>query len=514
MHKVALLLAVMLPAQLPTKQVQVERLATPNDAIGWAIAHQATIPEADRPFYRYIWIPPWIPNQKEEGEIGQWNEVHYGGTMNFVLNAVVSKASLVVPVERHANNFLLAMDFRTFVPDPEEMGKAIELWDSLANDDPYFHATLENSGENKPLLAPHIALEHGEWLAENNASPSLVYRSDWLITKLIDEKYYEFKGWVKEDGSLFTLDEVLAEFGINEKLAKSIQGDQRVAIAISGVTKNTRRIDRIQGAGGRFNTGSAWLTWDVSRRSVNIKNNVFYNLLRFFPEGGEAIIESTNGLHAFVIYNANRQLVREADANLVTDYTIPPGHPAVLTPAISCIRCHGDSEGLLPAPNHVKKLVESGTNILADFVVDGAVSRKDIDQISGAFMGDFDRRLMLGRLDYDEATRRCTIHPTMQAGIGIKDTSSLLSGIYGNYLFEPVTVSQACRELGYHPGKFPVETLNAILPKMNPRNPTIGLLRADIPVRRQDWEQVFSPARYHVIQHMEKEPSDDAVNQK
>ena len=39
--------------QEPTK------IPTPADATGWALSDLVQIPEADRPFVRYLWIPPW-----------------------------------------------------------------------------------------------------------------------------------------------------------------------------------------------------------------------------------------------------------------------------------------------------------------------------------------------------------------------------------------------------------------------------------------------------------------------
>lgn len=462
------------------------KVPSPTDAVSWALTHQNSIAAADREFQRYVWIPSYLVCE-------QYDERHIGGIINWVVNATVARASVIVPGKKIANGWMLAYDIRQL--DPKNPARLAAFWDELALDEPYFHETRENAGGEIAAIANHIEAPLGEALVGSNVSSAMVFRSDWLIYQLIGAKYYESKGWVKSDGSLLSQAEVYSEFSIDEDAVKKVNGDQRVAIAVSGVTASVRRVDRIQGIVGRFNSGAVWQTFDTKQDDGAIAKNPLYNLLSFVPDGGEAIIEQPNGLHAFVIYNAQRQLVRFADPELVTDYTVPAGNPCRLQPGISCIRCHGASKGLHPAPNHVRTLVESGTDILGQVDTPPDDLSKVVDRLAGLYLGDFDKWIRRGREDYEEAIRRCTRHPELQAGISAETSAEILASIYGKYAYKKVDAGSATFELGFSPGADAKVSFDSVVPLQELRNPTVASLRAGIEVRRSSWEQVYSAAR-------------------
>lgn len=466
-----------------------EKVPTPTEAVNWAIAHQASTVEQERPFKRYVWIPPFLAEIDEKHD-----ERHIAGVVNYAVNASLSQAGLIIQPQVIANGWMLVYDLRQLAPDDRDFQRIASFLERLALDEPYFHETKENTGGRIATIARHIDSPNGELLVELNLSASMVLRADWLIVQLLGDSYYDAQGWVKSDGSLFNQAEVYAQFGVDEEKSKQLNGDQRVAITISGVTGSVRRVDRIQGIGGRHNSGSVWQTFDTVQPQGAMKQNPLYNLLKFVPDGGEAIIEKQNGLHAFIIYNNRRELVRAADPNLVTDYTVPSGNPAVLVPAIGCIRCHSDGGGLKPAPNHVRQLVESGTDIIGDI----GGGRDALDRLAGLYMGNFTKRLRRGREDYEEAIRRCTIHRDYPQGMGAVEVSDLTAAIFDDYQYGQVSAARAVRELGYKPDINAVVTLNNVLPRSQFPNPMVGLLRANIGIRRADWEQVYSAARLRV----------------
>jgi len=488
---------------------------TPSDAIDWAIVHQMQADEADRPFLRYLWISPDLPLDSLPSEDGKrWDERQIGGAISYAVNAAASKAGVVIPLDRIANGWMIVVDLRRLCPKPTELQRLIDVWDGLAKDDPYFHATKENAGGRVAVIPDHLS-HHADFLAATSQNPSLVYRADWFLVQALHLKYYEFKQWTKVDGTLFDQQEVYATYGADEAKSKALNGDQRVGIFVSGVTKSVRRLDRIQGIGGRFNTGSIWQSFDTTSKDGKISSNPFYNLLAYNPVGGEAIIEEQNGLHSFVIFQVandekgSRPLQRVAPANLVTDFTIPDGHPAELVSAISCIRCHGSHGGLWPVRNDVATLVKSGTDIVADFSDPKLkLNEETIDRLAGLYMGNFDKRLLIGRSDYDEAVRRATFHIDSPQGIGVVENSRIVSAIYRQYVFDDVTPAVACRELGYLAGDDAAKTLRSILPPAEFRNPVVSALRAGIAVRRSDWEQVYSGARAQIVSRVDGEPAD------
>lgn len=297
------------------------------------------------------------------------------------------------------------------------------------------------------------------------------YRADWLITQLLDAHYYDFRGY---NGK--TLNQVAAEVGVDFKKSINLNADQRVAIAVSGVSESVRRIDRYQGIGGRHNTGVFFATWDTKKNKSALDKNPLYNLIKFFPDGGEAIFELPNGLHGFVIYDARRNLVRAGDTELVNDYTVPGAHDKAVRPAIGCIRCHGPHQGLWPAPNHIKQLFDANEIDIAGDLNDP--SSKANERLAGQYLGDFTRRLRLAREDYQRAVRRITVTPDYPQGLTVEEVSAAVSSIYNDYRYQPVTPQQAMLESG------------GILPQQGPiKNVTLSLLRINVPVRRESWEE-------------------------
>lgn len=494
-------------------------ITTPREAVGWAIAHQATQPAERQPLYRYVWIPEYLalpaePHPDGDGlpKQSKRSELHVAAVLSYAINEVASQSGVIVHPERIANGWMLAVYLPHYASatelSPSGNGKTqlqtlVDVWDGLAVDDPYFHETSENSGGEVAVLAQHIDQDRAAVLAAMQKSPALVYRADWLIEQLTHLKYYEFAQFAK------TQPEVYKAIGVNEQLAQEVEGDQRAAIFVSGVTGKPRRVDRLQGASGRFGTGAVWQTWDVVDEAVRVDQHPLYNLLAFSPGGGEAIFEKSNGLHGYIIYDAQRRLVREAAPELVADHTIPgpPDGPGSrrLVPAISCIRCHAPGDGLQPVANDVATLLDNGTDIFAE--IDATDQQDALLRLAGLYAGDFGRRIQLGRDDYDLAVRRATqISPMLSAGLGASQAGTILSDLYAGYVYRRVDAAQACRELGYEPEGDPVQTLSAILPRSTPENVVIASLRAGIPVRRRDWEQVYAAAMARVQEARKAQP--------
>lgn len=510
-----------------TALVSQARFPVPSEAVGWAIAHQAEQSEQDRPLYRYLWIPPYAIPKSEKYK---WNERTYAAMLSYAINESASQTGVIVPTHSIAYGWMVAVYLPNYASATEpshanakitQLQRLVDIWDSLATDDAYFHVTKENNvtevlveGKTKrnvtrvqrvAVVAPHIERDHALVLNTLSKNPSLVYRADWFIERLLDLNYYDFAQFGK------TQFDVYASIGVDEAKSRALDGDQRVGQLRSKVTGKPRRVDRLQGSVGRYGTGAVWQTWDIFDETASVNQIFIKNLLKFDPDGGEAIFEKANGLHGYILYNAKRQLVREAPPNLVADHTIPapPIGPGTqrLVAGISCIRCHGPSEGLQPCPNEVKAILASGlTDIFHDF--DSKQSQQEtVLEIAGLFAGDFDERIIIGREQYTAAVRRATSHDDRPEGLDVVELSAFTSAAYAMYVGE-VTPERACNELGHvvMPKETPVEKFNAILPTLPP-DPVTGLrdedafiaaLRANIPIRRRDWEQVYAAAMYQV----------------
>jgi len=485
-YSVGLLVLIVLVMSILIHNVIGQDLTTPSQATDWALADQMNLPELDRPWHRYLWIPPW---DKTDTSLA---------AASFALNTAASHAGILVQPRVMANGWMLAVDLRRMAPRIEQLALLVETWDGLAVREPYFHVFQETEDKRVAVLAPHIKETHAKLLAELNVSPALVYRLDWFLSQLLDSAYYDFMQFGDN------LESVLTTVGVDEVLAQRINGDQRVAIFSSNVTGKPRRVDRIQGAAGRFNTSAVWITRDLFDEQAAIASHPIYNLLAFEEDGSEIIFERPNGMHGFVLVNSAGKLVREAPPNLVSDHTIPAPHTRRLRPAISCIRCHGDQEGLQSVSNDVRTLLSVGAiDVLNDFG-NAKTSREELlDRLAGLYAGDFTRRIKLGRDDYSLATRIATAITTRPEGLTVPEASAIVSELYGEYVYNSVDAETACRELGYNPGDDPRTTLSQILPTLPPdpqsgltlEDPTAAALRAGISVRRIDFERIYSTAR-------------------
>ena len=495
---------------------------TPAQAVGWAIAHQAETPEDARPFYRYLWIPEWVVPDDHDSR-------HVAAAVSYAINECASQTGIIVQPRTIANGWMLAVYLPNYASPTKasladssvsELDFLAETWDSLAADDPYFHVTEEVSELSVAVVAPHVTAEHAELLATLNDSAALVYRVDWFLERLTRTNYHEFmqlgtarNGFVERvlngQRQRTTQLDVYASIGVNEELAKRLDGDQRAALFASGVTGKPRRVDRLQGALGRSGTGAVWQTWDVFDESIEIRKHPLYNLLAFVVDGGEVIFERSNGLHGYLLVNGDRELVTEAPPNLAADHTIPspPNGPGSkrLEPAISCIRCHGPDDGLHPVRNDVQALLSSGTDIIDDLGDLTKDSTENVLRIAGLYTGNFDRRLTLGREDYELAVRVATQMPGVAQGMSVPETASLLSELFANYAYRQVDARQACLELGLDPGEEPREVIRSALKGSRQtessivfENVVVASMLAGIPVRRGDWEQVYAGAQLGV----------------
>lgn len=486
------ILIVVLLIGLTANAVFGQELATPTVALDWALADQLTLPELDREWQRYLWIPPW-------GFTDSW-----GAVASFALNTAASHAAIIVRPRVIANGWMLAVDLRRLAPRSlEQLTRLREVWDGLAPVEPYFHIFQESEQGVFAVYAPHIKRDHAELLAELNVSPALVYRLDWFLTRLLDTEYYDFMQFGN------TFDEVMTSIGVNPALSKALSGDQRAAIFFSLVSGKPRRVERIQGVGGRSNTGAVWTTGDIFDETVELARHIIYNLRGDNVDGGETIFERANGMHGFILHNAENVLVRVAPPNLVSDHTIPAPYTRQLRPAISCLRCHKEKEGLQDVGNDVLTLVNSGVIDIVDDLSGLDVSREQLIQdIAGLYTGDFGRRIALGREDYRTAVRLATQQPNRKDGFGVEEICSLASSIYGSYMYTRVDAAMACREFGYEPGENPIDKLQQILPSLVPdtqidlraEDPTIGGLKAGLQPVRTDFARVYAAAMLLVSQ--------------
>lgn len=487
MSRWGIALVVMLVANT-TKAQEPEKVATPSDALGWALSDLATLPPEMRPFVRYVWLPPWA--------YPSWH-----GAMSFTVNTAANRSSTLVHPVILANGYLMRWDLRTLVDDTDkDLKDLVEVWDSLASDEPYFHIaeTNKRTGPNVAIVAPHIATEHAKLMADMNLSPALVYRADWLASRMLmtinGGKYYEFRGITKsKDPRLSDQQYFLKQFGGYEAESQRLNADERVGIRESGITKFPRRVDGFRGLGGKSGTGQIFITHDMSKNDTSVEAHPLYNLLTFKDFAREIILEANNGLHVFALFNGKGELQRFVPQEVVpTDTTAPPpGEP--VNGAISCIACHGKNDGLQDAPNDIAVRLSGKIDAFDDLS-----SSKDqiatVKRLAALYAGDFTRRITQGRDDYAWAVFAAT------GGMQVGEVSEATAVIVRGHTYDMVSPQQALWEAGWY---LPKDKAQAFIEsRIAPYQPnaaglvqedgTIADLRSGAEVQRFDYDRVFA----------------------
>lgn len=462
------------------------RLPTPADATGWALADIATAAEIDRPFLRYLWIPPW-GDEKWVAAIG------------FAVNSSPSHARTIQQAAVVANGWMLRYDLRRLAPQPQQLEKLLATWDGLAKDDPYFHVPRENTNLGVAVIAPHLPQDQAAALVGLSLSTGAVYRADWFIAKSLSTldggRYYDFRQVNKRPDKGTPLDNWLSSRGLFVGSTQQAGGERRAAMFRSGVTGKPRRVDIFPTLSG----GIGSITRDVKDGNVGADSHPIRNLLKFRDDGSEIIVALPNGMLDYLLADAAGNIVDEAPPDLVRDHTIPAPHTSRLQPARSCISCHGTSEadGWQPVTNDVARLLGSRLNVFADVSRD-LTPEQVADQLAGLYALDVDSAdSLLGRGRRDHATAMFRVAQGVQfPGKSIvADVAQLTTSIIHRYEYDLVTPAIAARELGVVLAKDskadPLEVAIGPASAADIVDPVAGFLRIGVAVNRRDFEIIY-----------------------
>lgn len=438
---------------------EAKAIARPIDAAAWALQDSLERGGDDR-HVRYSWSPPWI------------NAANAAKVNSFAVNTAISRASVIVHPRTAAKAVLLRWDFSALGATRKDVAELLAVWEQLAAAEPYFSADGKS--------AYHAGQSHVELSRRLNSKVPIV-RHDWLLERILTTTdgglYYKFQGTGNQN-------EWLAQFGVDDELAKSVNADQRAAMFRSGVTAKPRRVDFFRGP-----LGVVSVTHDVADNATRATQHPMRNLLAFQDAAREAIAEKANGLHSFALFDNFGKLQAEAPPTIVADHRVPAPHTNRLEGAISCIRCHGGDGGWKPVRNDVLAMLGNGATILAD------VSQTDqndvLQRLATVYQADLEKPLQRARDDYNDAVRRATVN------WDAPKVSAELSKQFAAYKYDLVTPEQAALELGLDgDGR---RALRYLLPPLRVEDPVIAALLAGIGVNRKDWEAVYAEAADRAI---------------
>ncbi len=510
----------------------------PSEAVGLAYADVLTLPEADRPHTRYV----WVQNPTAESR----------AVLHFAVQTAVSQATVLVAPASVADGHLLRLDLRTLAPQPDQFRRLAEVWE--AQPDPYFYflnkvttevvvdvpAFVHTDGkkytkqrQQKTALVKAWALHAGhatdgaaDGLAQETKSTTPIVASNHFVSKALSVDngglYYRFMGFDAKPASDKRSEQefILALYGASESGSEKLRADERTAQWFSGVTAKPRRVDFFYGTGVRPSAGVplVTITHDPQDGDIDPRQHPIKSLLNAQDRARELILQRPNGTLAYAIFDAAGKLQNTVPDNVAKDHTIPPPFTARLQCAISCISCHGPNEGWQPCPNDVQLMLKASIGGKRFNVFDDESSKaapQDVlDRLAGLYSGNIDEPLQLAR----EAHERVCYKIGTAAGWQTEParyartlSAAVTKQVYG-YWFEPITPQTACRELGYDvSAEQAVALFNRLVPLLpvnaagvSTDDPTFATLRAwtkqqPLRVSRSDWELVFHDAMLRVV---------------
>lgn len=503
-----------------------------------AYADVQTLPEADRPHARYV----WVQNPTDASR----------AVLNFAIQTAVSQSSVLVVPAFVAEGNLLRLDLRTLAPQPDQFKRLAAVWESQS--DPCFYFINKTTTEVVEDVAPfkhtdgktynkrrvkktvdakawavHTIHNNGgaaEGLSQECRSATPIVSQQHFVSKALSVDngglYYRFMGFdAKPAGDKRTDQEfILSLFGASESGSEKLRSDERTAQWWSQVTAKPRRVDFFYGTAVRPSAGVPLitLTHDPQDGDIDPAQHPMKSLLNLKDRARELICQRPNGTLAYGIFDANGKLVNTVPDNVAKDHTIPAPNTARLQCAISCISCHGPNEGWQPCPNDVQVMLRVNVGGRRFNIFDDESSKASpedvLDRLAGLYSGNTEEPLQLAREAHERicykigTAARWKTEPARYA----RTLSAEVTKQVYDYWFQPITPQVACRELGYEVAEEQaVAMFNKIVPLLPPNaagvstdDPTFATIRAwtkehPLRVSRSDWELVFNDAMLRVV---------------
>lgn len=433
---------------------------SPDAHVKLALGHVALLPEADRPYTRYLsfWAVP-APALRD-----------YRRLLSWWVHQLTFETAVSVPREvSGSDGRLVALDLRDYRWNAD-------AWEAVATRDPYtrepwvgFRAAEQlrretGHRETRPArdgTKPVLALVRADWLLretlETGRSPAyydllfarqrfgdLSWRDGWRFARGTARA----SGFVDRD---FPRDEDdwNAAFGIDlvKAFARKTQIDLDFGAVAAGnrddpqrgsiVALNNRLIVTLQGP-----FGGAMKTFDASETAGDkdySETLIFANRkfrrgqgARAVNDGGELLAYLPNGGQAGLLINAVGKRVEVAATNLANDTADRRPNPGVRNYG-SCITCHGGAGGFIVPRDLIQEGLEAGIDRKFR-------DREQRNRVRGFFLG-WQKRVKAYQEPYEDLIAR-----TAEGWTGA-DVAAAVLDVRHDY-DDPVGPEQATRELG------------------------------------------------------------------
>lgn len=535
-------------------------IPTANDALLLAWLDFQTLPELDRPFYRYLWISEFTPEKAKALTLG----VNY-----------FSRASTPVRLTPLLDGSVIRMDLRRLAPIEKDLQELLEVWEGFRFDPSYnllitkdmFSAIAKlpipptarirkgNKFETAPfnqlelsgvdvvrLIAPHLNLEAMVGLQDGSGSAAPIVEARYFLYRALTTikgegkeaavwdtiysgLYYELAGIKESKNAKQTDEDLLFEqlgvLGPGEKIEavfEKLRSDQRTAVFRRVLNKKPSRIDFIPTKSRRIGEGISFVsvTHDVKDESIDITQHPIMNLDQFKDDAREVIFIKANGMPGYSLYNGQGKLQRFVPQNVAEDRGIPEGNRITLQGAISCIHCHEAKgpDGWQPVGNDVQELLKE-VDVFAELSRADKVLADTLDRLGGLYLGSPAKLLQRARDDYAETVLRITgpwKQSKSQTDVIKLAASELVSMVY-QYRYDAIDAQTALKELGW---QVPKEQAKVFLKQLLPptgefflsyalEDPRIAALKTNkLALGRAEWDLAKAFAAYRAMKVLEK----------
>ena len=291
-------------------------------------------------------------------------------------------------------------------------------------------------------------------------------RADHFIAvATVPPRYYELAGVAAKEADF------LKSLGVDARRIEQLRANAGANLILSGVTQKPRRVIWQQGP-----LGGVYSTLDVERVAAErdpIRRPLSADGLAFQYDASEWFAMRANGLWLTSLYNRAGQRQDSVPDRIAKD-TSDPAADGIIVPLVSCIRCHREG-GLRP-------FRDDQHSLLADRIELRTLRARDA-QRAAEFYDEprLQRQIEFDRETYSRAVARAT------AGMRPSDLADALARTVREFLYTPVTLDGAAREIGADAADF----RRALAAS---RDPILLMLRQNRTVLRGQWESSFAEA--------------------
>lgn len=111
-----------------------QAVTSPRDIVTTALADVMSLPEEDRRFVRYVWVPDWVEPANGFAQVG------------LVANSTFSRSVNIIQPVSLADGRLLRLDLLKFVSREDQVGEVVNLYELLREHDNTFNVKVKLAG--------------------------------------------------------------------------------------------------------------------------------------------------------------------------------------------------------------------------------------------------------------------------------------------------------------------------------------------------------------------------------